>query len=123
MIDSIGIIKYYWTYQFRFLKETAMIVEVKELCRALDLATLVGSQEDWGERSQRLFQLYRRLSKHLGDQVVTIADESTDAIVAAIRGLELTTEEVETLSVLHRSLSAPARPLTLLVTLGVVGSP
>lgn len=97
-----------------------MIVKVRDLCGALDKATLTGSQEDWGEHSQRLFRLYKRLSKHLGDQVVKIADESAEAILEAIRGLELLPEEIESLHLLHRSLNAPARPFTLLVTLEAV---
>lgn len=93
-----------------------MIVKVRDLCGALDRATLTGSQNDWGECSQKLFQLYKRLYGHLGDQVVTIADESADAILEAIRGLDLLPEEMESLHLLHRSLSAPVRPFTIMVT-------
>ena len=99
-----------------------MQVRIRDLCGALDRATLTGSQEDWGERSQRLFEFYKHLSKRAGDQIIHLAGETADDIIEALRGLDLLLEEMECLALLQKSLRAPARPLTCLVSLETVNS-
>ena len=93
-----------------------MLMKVSNLCYALDRATLAGSQEDWGENSQALFDLYKSLSKRLGEQVVRLAGEAADDVIAAVSSLILLPEEVECLPILHKSLETPVRPFTYLVT-------
>ena len=99
-----------------------MLIQIRELCGALDRATLTGNQEDWGEHSQRLFNLYRSLIKRVGDQVVHLGGETANDVVATIRSIDLLPEETECLHILQKSLTTPARPFTCLVTLEAISA-
>ena len=93
-----------------------MQIKVRNLCNTLIRITFTGNQEEWGEHTQQLFDLYKSLIERVGDQIAHLTGETADDIIAAICNINLLPKEAECLPILRRSLNSfPTHQLSHLI--------
>ena len=84
-------------------------VKVDALCDALDRATLRGSREDWGRKSEALYEMYEALRRLRGKNLVRLPQFPTAPdVVRAVRTQKVRDPAVtEGLELLASHLTSP----------------
>ena len=84
-------------------------VTVDALCAALDRATLRGSREDWGRKSEALYEMYEALRRLRGKNLVRLPQFPTAPdVVRAVRTQKVRDPAVtEGLELLASRLTSP----------------